>query len=128
MRPAELIETRFHADVAAVRRYAELTQDFNPIHLDPAFAATTPMRRPIAHGMLSLNLIWQALAATLGRGAAAGARLTVRFTRPVPVGNWIAAGGTRTGEREYDIWVRTSADADGCTNGETVISGTLTLG
>ncbi len=127
MRPARLTETRFHADGMAVRRYADITGDFNPIHLDPVFAATTPMKRTVAHGMLSLSLIWQSLAATLGREAAAGARLAIRFTRPVPVGNWIAAGGELTGERKYDVWVRTAAEAGECSVGETVVSGTLTL-
>lgn len=33
--------------------FAGLSGDFNPIHVDHAFAATTPFRRIIAHGMLS---------------------------------------------------------------------------
>ena len=32
--------------------FAGLSGDFNPIHMDHAFAATTPFRRPIAHGLL----------------------------------------------------------------------------
>lgn len=30
--------------------------DFNPIHIDHQFAATTPFRRPIAHGMLVMSV------------------------------------------------------------------------
>lgn len=37
---------------ADVADFAELSRDFNPIHMDHAFAATTPFRRTIAHGML----------------------------------------------------------------------------
>jgi acyl dehydratase len=40
-------------DVAA---FADLTGDFNPVHLDPEFARTTPFRRCIAHGLLGLSL------------------------------------------------------------------------
>lgn len=36
-----------------VRRFAEITRDVNPVHLDEAFAAATPFRRPILHGFLS---------------------------------------------------------------------------
>ena len=36
--------------------FADLTGDRNPVHLDPAFARTTPFRRCIAHGLLGLAL------------------------------------------------------------------------
>src|SRR5688572_33047784 len=47
-----------------VRRFADLTGDRNPVHLDPEFARTTPFRRCIAHGLLGLavvgGLAWKA--------------------------------------------------------------------
>ncbi len=64
--PKMLHETTLLADESGIRRYAELTGDFNPIHVDPEFAATTPFGGVIAHGTMSLNLIWQAAAASLG--------------------------------------------------------------
>lgn len=36
-----------------VKRFAEVTGDVNPVHLDESFAAATPFRRPILHGFLS---------------------------------------------------------------------------
>lgn len=38
---------------ADVERFAEVTGDVNPVHLDPAYAATTPFKLPILHGFLS---------------------------------------------------------------------------
>lgn len=109
-------------DRPAIRLYAEITDDFNPIHIDPEFAATTPMRGIIAHGMLSLNLIWQALRATYGAAAETGARLDVRFIRPVRENDTVSAGGRRRDGAAgvYDVTVENQ-------NGEAVIAGTLTL-
>jgi acyl dehydratase len=109
-------------DRAAIRLYAEITDDFNPIHVDPDFAATTPMRGIIAHGMLSLNLIWQSLRATYGAQAQEGAKLDVRFTRPVREDDTVSAHGRlREGDAGiYDVTIENQ-------RGEPVISGTLTL-
>jgi acyl dehydratase len=41
---------------ADVVNFAGLSGDFNPIHMDHHFAATTPFRRPIAHGLLVFSL------------------------------------------------------------------------
>lgn len=119
----ELVRVSKTIDRPAIRLYAEITDDFNPIHVDPDFAATTPMRGIIAHGMLSLNLIWQSLRATYGPGAAQGARLEVRFVRPVRENDTVSAGGRikDAGAGLYDVVVENQ-------NGEPVITGTLTLG
>lgn len=96
--------------------YAGITGDFNPVHVDEAFAAATPFGKPIAHGMLSLNLLWQSL--RRGLGAAAPISLDVRFVRPVLSGTCVTAGGTARGDGPgYDVWVRDEG-------GEPVIVGT----
>ncbi len=119
----ELVRVSKTIDRPAIRLYAEITDDFNPIHVDPDFAATTPMRGIIAHGMLSLNLIWQSLRATYGPDAAQGARLEVRFVRPVRENDTVSAGGRikDAGAGLYDVVVENQ-------NGEPVITGTLALG
>jgi len=123
--PLTLVETRLRVDRAAIRRYADATADYNPIHLDPAFAARTPMGGVIAHGMLSLSLIWQSLEATFGTERMAGIELDVRFVKPVREDVWVSAAGRRLGETAtYEVWVRLERDGEP----ETVISGTATLG
>lgn len=49
----ETFTHQFTFSQADVERFAEVTGDVNPVHLDPAYAATTSFRRPILHGFLS---------------------------------------------------------------------------
>jgi len=105
-----------------VKAYAELSGDYNPLHLDEDFARGTPHGARIAHGTLSLNLLWQSIAATYGDDAIAGCTLEVRFIKPVYLDDTVI---TRSADAE---------DADGTLavsvenqRGETVISGRLRL-
>ena len=91
---AELRRTILAPDVAA---YAALLGDCNPLHLDAAFAAGTPFKRPIAHGMLSAGLIPTIFGATIP--AAVYVSQTLSFRRPVYVGDAVTARVTVTGVR-----------------------------
>jgi 3-hydroxybutyryl-CoA dehydratase len=109
LQPARLTVTE-----AAIRAYAELTDDFNPIHLDAAFAATTPMGRPIAHGTMSLGLIWQCLGLNFPADALAATALDVRFVKPVYIGDELMAGGEADPEQagRWTVWVRAQDGLD----------------
>lgn len=39
-------------------RFADISGDDNPIHVDPAFAAQMRFGRTVAHGMLLASVIW----------------------------------------------------------------------
>ncbi len=43
--------------VDEVHRFASLTGDLNPLHLDEEFAQRSPFGRPIAHGLLGLSYV-----------------------------------------------------------------------
>jgi acyl dehydratase len=118
----ELVRVLKHVDRAAIHLYAGITDDFNPIHIDPEFAAKTPMRGIIAHGMLSLNLVWQSVRATYGSEAVEGATLEVRFVRPVRKDDVVSAGG-RLVDDAAGVYAVTVINQ----NDEPVITGTVTL-
>ncbi len=40
-----------------IREFADLTGDFNRLHIDEAYAAETPFGEPIAHGLLGLSVL-----------------------------------------------------------------------
>lgn len=108
-------------DQAAILRYAAVTGDYNPIHVDPEFAAKTEMGGVIAHGSMSLNLIWQALERTMGNERLDEVELDIRFRRPVRLGDRIEAGGVlEADERAYRVWARNQ-------RGEDVIEGSARL-
>lgn len=56
--------------------FADLTGDFNPLHVDPQFARDTPFGRPIAHGLLGLSLV-------AGLGSHSPSMFTVALVRLV---------------------------------------------
>ena len=97
-------------DRAAILAYAAITEDFNALHVNESFAAGTPFGRPIAHGMLSLNLVWQSLRRAFGN--AMPISLEVRFVRPVLQDTQVTAGGQRRADGAYDVWVRDGAGQD----------------
>lgn len=78
---------------AAIHAYAELTDDFNPIHLDAQFAATTPMGRQIAHGTMSLCLLWQWVGLNFPARTLGELHLDARFVKPVHIGDRLVASG-----------------------------------
>lgn len=98
----------------AIRSYAELTDDFNPIHVDAAFAAQTPMGRPIAHGTMSLCLLWQCLGKNFSAAELTALDLEVRFVKPVYIGDEVTAGGESDAAAHglWKVWVRGQDGSD----------------
>ena len=114
----ELTSIPFDVTKDSISTYADITDDFNPLHLDDAFAAQTPMKGVIAHGTMSLSLIWQSLTATFGIEKTKDISVTIRFRKPVRPGDSLAARGTLREDKPntYDVWVENQ-------NGEKVIEG-----
>lgn len=90
---AELPTKSRTVTLETLRRYAEASGDHNPIHTDPAFAATTPFERPIAHGMLLLAYIMEMLTTTFGTDWITSGQLKVRFRKPAYVDSAVTAWG-----------------------------------
>jgi 3-hydroxybutyryl-CoA dehydratase len=80
-------ERTFHVDDAAILAFADVSGDRNPMHLDDAYAAATPLGGRVAHGMLTAAFFSALLAGELpGPGSIyLGQRL--RFTAPVRPGD-----------------------------------------
>ena len=57
----KLPDRHYLVDQALIARYAILSGDMNPLHLDPEFAKTTKFGKTIGHGMMSLAFISQSM-------------------------------------------------------------------
>ena len=70
--------------------YAAVSGDFNPVHVDPAFAATTPFGSTIAHGCLPMEPIFKLAQARWGLAIMPkGASMKLRYLRPARPGDTI---------------------------------------
>jgi 3-hydroxybutyryl-CoA dehydratase len=78
--------TRVMSD-ALVRAYAELTEDFNPLHVDDEIANKSRFGGRIAHGMLSAGLVSAVLGMDMPGPGALWLTQTIKFTRPVMIGD-----------------------------------------
>ena len=70
---------------------AELTGDFNPIHIDEDFAKKTRFNGRIAHGVMSAGLISAVLGMHLPGPGAIYLGQTLKFLNPVRVGDTVKA-------------------------------------
>ena len=71
--------------------FAAITGDDNPVHLDAAYAAATPFGGRIAHGMLSAGYISAVIGTKLPGPGAIYVSQTLRFRRPVRIGDPVTA-------------------------------------
>lgn len=85
---AQLVRTVGEADIVA---FAQVTGDTNPVHLDADYAAKTSFGGRIAHGMLSAGYISAVLGTALPGPGAIYLSQTLKFKRPVRIGDEVTA-------------------------------------
>jgi 3-hydroxybutyryl-CoA dehydratase len=77
-----------------IRAFAAVSGDNNPVHLDEAYAAATPFKTRIAHGMLSAGYISAVLGNRLPGPGAIYISQTMNFKRPVRIGDEVKTRAT----------------------------------
>ena len=70
-----------------VNRYAELSGDYSPVHVDEAAAARTRFGTRIAHGMLSAGFLSAVIGMDLPGPGTVWVAQTLRFKKPVKLGD-----------------------------------------
>jgi 3-hydroxybutyryl-CoA dehydratase len=109
------------AGLADIEAFAEVSGDTNPVHLDEAYAKTTPFGGRIAHGMLSAAYISAVLGTRLPGPGAIYLSQSMRFRRPVKVGDPVVARVTvkALDEKRGHATLETVCEV----NGKTVVDG-----
>ncbi|HEY3887581.1 MAG TPA: MaoC family dehydratase [Caulobacteraceae bacterium] len=85
---AEHVHEVSEADIAA---FATVSGDANPLHMDEAYAATTPFKGRIAHGMLGASYLSALLGNELPGPGSVYLSQSLRFRRPIRIGDVVTA-------------------------------------
>ena len=85
---AEMAKTVTESDIAL---FAGVTGDFNPVHIDAVAAETSMFGGRIAHGVLSAGFISAVLGMRLPGPGSIYLSQTLRFTKPVRIGDTVTA-------------------------------------
>jgi len=107
---------------AVVRAFAELSGDFNPIHVDKEFAKTTRFGKRIAHGMISGALLSAVLGYEFRERKIVYLHQTMKFIQPVFIDDTVTATATIVNIRE-DKPIVTLETVCTNQNGETTLTG-----
>ena len=74
-----------------IQRFAEVSGDYNPLHMSDEYAATTMFEKRIAHGALTASYISGILGNNLPGPGSVFVGLSMRFRRPVYIGDTVTA-------------------------------------
>ena len=96
-----------------VERFAGITGDFNPVHVDETQAAKLRFGGRIAHGMHTAGLISACISMRLLGPGTIYLRQSLKFTRPVRIGDTVTA---RVEILEWDATKRHARLATTCRN------------
>jgi 3-hydroxybutyryl-CoA dehydratase len=80
-------EKIIHVSEERIQLFAEASDDFNPVHLDEAFASKTAYRGRIAHGLLSASFGSAVVGTILPGAGAIYISQTLAFHFPVRIGD-----------------------------------------
>jgi len=91
LRAGDVAEMVHRVDAVGVAELVRAVGDYNPIHSDPRYAATTPFKEPIAPGVFTAGLISAVIGTRLPGPGAIYLSQSLEFRKPVKLGDAITA-------------------------------------
>ncbi len=89
--PGERAEITRVVEQDDIATFVEAVGDLNPVHSDPAYAAGTPFKTPIAPGIYTAGLISAVIGTRLPGPGAIYLSQSLKFVKPVKAGDRITA-------------------------------------
>lgn len=108
-----------------IKRFAELSGDHNPVHLDEVYAENSRYKKRIAHGLLSASFFSALFGTKLPGKGCVYVGQNLNFKRPVYLGDTVTA--TVTVNNIDSIKKRVFFDTKCTVKNKIVISGTAEL-
>jgi 3-hydroxybutyryl-CoA dehydratase len=119
---AEFTKTVTEEDII---KYAEVSGDTNPVHLDADYAATTMFKERIAHGMLTAGFISAVFGTIMPGPGSIYVNQSLKFRAPVKIGDTVTATVTVTSKVPEKKFVAFSTVCS--VGGKPVLEGEATL-
>jgi len=113
---SRFLEKKIDDDI--INAFAAISSDYNPIHMDEAYAAQTPFKGRIAHGMIGGGLISAVIGEQLPGHGTIYLKQDMKFTAPVRPDDILRATVTIS---DIDIDTRRVGLDCTCTVGDTVV-------
>lgn len=89
--PGMSAELKVEITEERILRFAEASGDFNPLHVDEDYAAASPYRGRVAHGLLSASFVSAVVGTILPGPGAIYLGQTLNFHKPVRIGDLVTA-------------------------------------
>ncbi len=108
-----------------IRRFAEASDDFNPVHMDEVFASKTAYRGRVAHGLLSASFGSAVVGTILPGAGAIYLGQTLAFHKPVRIGDVVIARVTVSTIDE--VGARVTLRCEGFVGDDLIMDGEATV-
>jgi len=114
-------EKIIHVTEQRIQQFADASDDFNPVHMDEAFAAKTAYRGRIAHGLLTASFGSAVVGTILPGAGAIYLSQNLGFHMPVRIGEQVLV---RVSVKSVDQEsARVELDCEGFVDGKLVMDG-----
>ena len=88
-------------DEIKIKKFAEISGDYNPLHVDKNYAKKTKFKKPIVHGMLAASFFSTLVGMYCPGKRALYISQDIRFRQPISIGETVTVEGKVTKKSDF---------------------------